>query len=1062
MRARIPVLLRLCVVLLLIACGGAARADTPVSLLQAFRGQVNFTGTEETLRTKSNNQPCRLVGSGSGIYAYLGGIPKGATILSAQLYWAGSGKTPDYSVVFDGIATTAPSNRRYTSATIGGGYSYFSGAADVTSEVAARGNGYYTFSGLSVDNGDPWCSAQGVVGGFSLLVVYSSTSEPYRLLNVYEGFQYFRNSGFTLTLDNFAIPNPLPANTTGRVGHITWEGDGTLSGGGEDLLFNGYEMTDSINHSGNQFNSASNITGDTTSYGIDFDAYTVGYPVIKPGQTTATTTYRSGQDMVLLSAEVAALPYIPTSDLALSMTRNGTLQVGSTVDYVITVKNAGADTEAGPVTVVDTLPAGLALASTRGTGWTCGSTVNGSSQTIVTCTSSGAVAAGATMNTLTLTVKPSRGGSYTNTATVSGQTADANSGNNSASNSGSAAEPPPTSSALVFTTRACAAGEPIDASDCPPYSGPITLTAGDAAQIYITNVTGSAPTQVAAQMGAQDTKVSVQMSLVCAPNSGVKASYAGAQLDCANVPQAVPLDFQPNTPSAKLPSPATAYVAPFTYFDVGQMTLTLRYNGNPVSQQFISRPAGVVIYKVRRDSDKYPDLNDQSQPDIAFAKAGESFWVELAATMKYTANYAPGFGHESPAPPNISMKLSDGSDNPDLVLPSPNFTTPSTDPDSGVPVLVGSGRWYEAGKVTLSLGLDDYLGTGGYPAVQRTIGRFYPDHFTTGLTPNFDCLPAMNCPAASIDPNAPAFGVGGATYAGQPFAFTVKAYGLPRDDGKETLLNLTEPSVTLSVVSLPNATAAPSSGSFTQATPGPLSPGNMSGLASFQLPNPYQAGTPVSKAPATGWSAPVVFYLRAEGTDQRMVAGSSQPQAFTISSRIASTPQTPLLSTQIQPLPLPPVPASYEAGLMVVNGRLLVGNVFGSELARVPLPVTAQYWTGTAWQTNTNDDASVVGTGLSTSHCVRAFASQCGTDTPVSIKDASNKPLAGELVLQLDKGTGKLILQSPGRDKTGSFDISVLGEISKYGNAATWLPSTLGHASFGLFKSPLIYLREVY
>jgi hypothetical protein len=36
-----------------------AHADTPVALFQSFRGNVNFVGTEETLRVKDNRIPAR-------------------------------------------------------------------------------------------------------------------------------------------------------------------------------------------------------------------------------------------------------------------------------------------------------------------------------------------------------------------------------------------------------------------------------------------------------------------------------------------------------------------------------------------------------------------------------------------------------------------------------------------------------------------------------------------------------------------------------------------------------------------------------------------------------------------------------------------------------------------------------------------------------------------------------------------------------------------------------------------------------------------------------------------
>jgi MSHA biogenesis protein MshQ len=53
-------------------------------------------------------------------------------------------------------------------------------------------------------------------------------------------------------------------------------------------------------------------------------------------------------------------------------------------------------------------------------------------------------------------------------------------------------------------------------------------------------------------------------------------------------------------------------------------------------------------------------------------------------------------------------------------------------------------------------------------------------------------------------------------------------------------------------------------------------------------------------------------------------------------------------------------------------------------------------------------------------------------------------------------GKGRLILQAPARGTVGSVDYT-LDSVD-----APWLPSTQARATFGLYKSPLIYLREVY
>jgi uncharacterized repeat protein (TIGR01451 family) len=239
-----------------------------------------------------------------------------------------------------------------------------------------------------------------------------------------------RYSSITLNVGNFKIPNPL-GTTTGRLGHITWEGDITLNQQGEDLKFNGTVMTDTMNPAGNQFNSKSNINGDGASYGVDFDAYTVGSPLIQADQTTATTVYSSGQDMVLLNVEIVAMPNVPVADLAITMTRSGEAFIGGTVSYLLTVANNGPNAETDPVTVTNTLPSGMSYASVpSGTNWTC--TTQGQT---ATCTYNAAIEKGAVVAPITVvaSVVQNVSGSYTNIAAVNGKMFDNVSVNNSAS-----------------------------------------------------------------------------------------------------------------------------------------------------------------------------------------------------------------------------------------------------------------------------------------------------------------------------------------------------------------------------------------------------------------------------------------------------------------------------------------------------------------------------------------------------------------------------------------------------------------------------------------------------
>ncbi|HYD78407.1 MAG TPA: DUF6701 domain-containing protein [Paucimonas sp.] len=434
MRILVRGLLQLFVFLAGMACGGLACADTVPDLFASFAGNVNFVGTAQTLRTQADGGNSCAVTTGDTM-ASLAGVPSGATITAAYLYWAGSStdvtSAPDYTVTFDGSAVSAASDRRYTATynNVGTDLHYFSGAADVTTLVAAKGNGTYSFSGLSVNTGSPHCDVSGVVAGWSLLVIYSHVSEDLRVINVFEGFQAFRGSSITLTPNNFVIPSS-PIN--GKHAYITWEGDvgnsGSLNGFSEGLTFNGTVLQDGSNPSNNQFNSVSTITSPTSgaTYGVDFDSFDID-AYLTAGETSATSVYSSGGDLVLLSAEVISVTNTPVADLAIATTRNSALNPGQNATYTFTVTNDGPNAETGPISVTSTLPTGLSYSSFSGTGWSC----NAAGQT-VTCTRTGSLANGASSAvTITVAVVASATGAKSVTATVAGTSFDNVSGNNS-------------------------------------------------------------------------------------------------------------------------------------------------------------------------------------------------------------------------------------------------------------------------------------------------------------------------------------------------------------------------------------------------------------------------------------------------------------------------------------------------------------------------------------------------------------------------------------------------------------------------------------------------------
>ena len=422
-----------------------AHAD-PVNFYQSFAGNINFQMTGATFRQYPNTtDACAVLDRRTDATAQLVNIPGGATIRAAYLYWAGSGASPDNRVRFQGqrINASRTFTERFTSGSTN--YDFFSGFADVTHLV--NGNGTYRMRGLRVDNGNPYCAVQAVLSGWSLIVIYEHASEPLRVINLYDGFRFFRASQIVLNPSNFRIPaSGCSASGDCKWGVLTWEGDvensAPLGGFTEDLFVNGVRMTTPVNPPNNQFNSTIDLLGTrpnppgNRTYGIDIDIYS---PLpLSAGDTTASTTYQSGGDLVLLSAEVFSVRNTPVADLSISKTHTGDFTVGQQGIYNIQVTNNGPNDATGGISVSDTLPAGLSYVSGNGTNWTCSAVAQ-----TVTCTHPATLAGGNSLPDLTLTVDVGAAAvpSVTNTATISCPTFDNQAGNNSASDTTAVVQP---------------------------------------------------------------------------------------------------------------------------------------------------------------------------------------------------------------------------------------------------------------------------------------------------------------------------------------------------------------------------------------------------------------------------------------------------------------------------------------------------------------------------------------------------------------------------------------------------------------------------------------------
>ncbi|MDZ7826502.1 MAG: DUF11 domain-containing protein [Gammaproteobacteria bacterium] len=269
-------------------------------------------------------------------------------------------------------------------------------------------------------------------GAWSLVVIFEEPLQPFRVINVFDGFQQFRGQNITLMPTNFTVPT---SPVDGKQLVITFEGDvgnsAPLDGESEEIRFNGAVLPapgdplGGFNPSNNQFNSTINALNVTDSYGLDVDTYDIS-SLLSPGDTSANTVYSSGEDLVFLTAEIISVTNTPVADLAIDKSHADDFVVGATGTFHLSVTNNGPLDDPGPIVVTDELPAGLDYVSAGGAGWSCSE-----SSGTVTCSLAGGLTAGSTAPDIVLEVDVGGAAapSVTNTASVSGADFDNISGN---------------------------------------------------------------------------------------------------------------------------------------------------------------------------------------------------------------------------------------------------------------------------------------------------------------------------------------------------------------------------------------------------------------------------------------------------------------------------------------------------------------------------------------------------------------------------------------------------------------------------------------------------------
>ncbi len=145
-------------------------------------------------------------------------------------------------------------------------------------------------------------------------------------------------------------------------------------------------------------------------------------------------------------------------------------------------------------------------------------------------------------------------------------------------------------------------------------------------------------------------------------------------------------------------------------------------------------------------------------------------------------------------------------------------------------------------------------------------------------------------------------------------------------------------------------------------------------------------------------------------------------------------------------------------------GRLRMPNAYGSELLDLPLTLEAQYWTGGGYASHTLDNCTVIPAASIMMGNYTNNLSACET----RIQPAGNLALAN--------GRTAFSLRRPGAGNSGSVDLAVNVGTSASGNTCVgatetgavagnvpWFGPNLGaRAAFGLYRAPIIYMRENY
>jgi hypothetical protein len=137
---------------------------------------------------------------------------------------------------------------------------------------------------------------------------------------------------------------------------------------------------------------------------------------------------------------------------------------------------------------------------------------------------------------------------------------------------------------------------------------------------------------------------------------------------------------------------------------------------------------------------------------------------------------------------------------------------------------------------------------------------------------------------------------------------------------------------------------------------------------------------------------------------------------------------------------------SNEAGLKAASGRIIITNIYGSELLLLILPITVQIYSSAGWITSATDNTMTFTSALAPT----------GNLSPTKVTGLANcVSVNNPSIAAVASGVRLISLTAA---SASSYSMSLSGTPVYLPIA----PTSGGRATFGLFKSPIIYRREIY